>query len=71
MASREKYNGLCSMYSKFPFMAHHKILEVLLFYDVSATVHISTRSTGSHSTASQYNNITINVELFTMSLSLY
>lgn len=71
MAFREKYNALCSMYSKFPFMTLRKILEVLLFYDLSATVHIPTRSTGSHSTASQYNNTTINVELFTMSLSLY
>lgn len=71
MASREKYNGLCNMYSKFPFMALHKILEVLLFYDLSATVHISTVSAELHSTGSQYNNSTINVELINMSLFLY
>lgn len=59
MAFREKYNGLCRMYPKFPFIVFRKILEVLLFY-LSATVHISTLTTGSHSTGSQYNNITIN-----------
>lgn len=60
MATREKYNGLCRMYPKFPFIVIRKILEVLSFYDLSGTVHISTLTTGSHSTGSQYNNITIN-----------